>query len=170
MTARQVSKHFCLPAVHSEQIRSSRHIYVQKCTAHQEIGSFGGNVFSQLRQALRCYDAREPTFAASAHEIGHRPKRKLPGLVGYLPGRSGREKLRFVMAAMDERLRALGFTWRDAVNTQAYTVHDIGAMIGEEIVATGAAGGGVTWHYCRPPVIDIEYEMDVRGAASEIML
>lgn len=81
-----------------------------------------------------------------------------------------REKLRFVMAAMEGRLNALGFGWRDAVNTQAYTVHDIGAMIGEEIVAKGAAGGGVTWHYCRPPVVDIEYEMDVRGAARELMI
>ena len=81
-----------------------------------------------------------------------------------------REKLRFVMAAMESRLNALGFNWRDAVNTQAYTVHDIGAMIAGEIVAKGAASGGLTWHYCRPPVVDIEYEMDVRGAASEIMI
>lgn len=81
-----------------------------------------------------------------------------------------REKLRFVMVAMEARLQALGFSWRDAVNTQAYTVHDIGALIGDEIVAKGAAGGGVTWHYCRPPVVEIEYEMDVRGAARELMV
>jgi hypothetical protein len=81
-----------------------------------------------------------------------------------------REKLRFVMAEMESRLTALRFRWQDANSTQAYTVHDIGPFIGEEIVKKGAAPGGVTWHFSRPPVVDIEYEMDVRGAAREIIL
>ena len=33
----------------------------------------------------------------------------------------------------------------------------------DEIVARGAAPGGLTWHYARPPVEGLEYEMDVRG-------
>ncbi len=37
-----------------------------------------------------------------------------------------REKVGFVVAKMEQSLRALGFTWSDAVSTQAYTVHDIG--------------------------------------------
>ncbi len=81
-----------------------------------------------------------------------------------------REKLRYVMTEMELRLSALGFTWADAISTQAYTVHDIGALVGEEIVKRGAAAGGLSWHFCRPPVVDLEYEMDVRGAASEIVI
>ena len=81
-----------------------------------------------------------------------------------------REKMRYVMNEMERRLSALGFGWADALSTQAYTVHDIGALVGEEIVSRGAAAGGVSWHLCRPPVVDIEFEMDVRGAASEIVL
>ena len=81
-----------------------------------------------------------------------------------------REKMRYVMTEMEQRLSALGFTWMDAISTQAYTVHDIGALVGEEIVRRGAAAGGLSWHLCRPPVVDIEYEMDVRGAASEIVI
>lgn len=81
-----------------------------------------------------------------------------------------RDKLRFVMAEMEARLAALGFGWQDAVSTQAYTIHDIGALIGEEIAWKGAAAGGVAWHWCRPPVINIDYEMDVRGAPREIVL
>jgi hypothetical protein len=81
-----------------------------------------------------------------------------------------REKLRFVVDLMESRLKALGFSWSDALSTQAYTVHDIGALIGPEIAARGAAAGGLAWHLARPPVVGLEFEMDVRGAAREILL
>jgi hypothetical protein len=81
-----------------------------------------------------------------------------------------RDKVRFVLGEMERRLKALGFGWQDAVSTQAYTVQDIGALVGEEIFKHGAAPGGLSWHFCRPPVEGLEYEMDVRGAAREIVL
>ena len=81
-----------------------------------------------------------------------------------------REKLRFVVELMEQRLKALGFSWQDAVSTQAYTVHDIGALVGPEIAARGAAPGGLAWQVARPPVAGLEFEMDVRGAAREILL
>jgi len=81
-----------------------------------------------------------------------------------------RDKVRFVVDLMEQRLKALGFSWQDAVSTQAYTVHDIGALIGPEIAARGAAAGGLSWHLTRPPVQGLEFEMDVRGAAREIVL
>ena len=81
-----------------------------------------------------------------------------------------REKVRFVVGAMERRLAALGFGWADAGSTQAYSVFDIGALIGEEIAARGAAPNGLTWHFCRPPVVGIDFEMDVRGAAREMVL
>ena len=81
-----------------------------------------------------------------------------------------REKVRFVLAEMERRLAALGFSWKDAVSTQAYTVQDIGALVGAEIAARGAAAGGLAWHFARPPVVGLEFEMDVRGAARELVL
>jgi hypothetical protein len=81
-----------------------------------------------------------------------------------------RDKIRYVMTEMQRRLEALGFGWKDAVSTQAYTVCDIGALVGEEIVKRGAASGGLTWHFCRPPVVGLDYEMDVRGAAREVLV
>ncbi len=81
-----------------------------------------------------------------------------------------REKLRYVAAEMERRLGALGFTWSDAISTQAYTVHDIGPLVGEELVRRGATPGGLTWHFCRPPIVDLEYEMDVRNASTEIVI
>ena len=81
-----------------------------------------------------------------------------------------RAKLRYVVKEMEARLAALGFTWADAVSTQVYTVHDIGALVGPEITARGAAQGGFASHYCLPPIVDLEFEMDVRGAARELVL
>ena len=81
-----------------------------------------------------------------------------------------REKVRYVMGEMELRLCALGFGWPDAISTQAYTVHDIGALVGDEIAKRGAAAGGLAWHFCRPPVVGLDYEMDVRGAWREIVV
>lgn len=81
-----------------------------------------------------------------------------------------RDKVRYVVSEMERRLASLGFAWRDAISTQAYTVQDIGPLVGEQIVKKGAAPGGLSWHFCRPPVVGLEYEMDVRGAAREIVI
>jgi hypothetical protein len=29
---------------------------------------------------------------------------------------------------------------------------------------------GVTWHFARPPIVSIEYEMDLRGCEKELMI
>ena len=79
-----------------------------------------------------------------------------------------REKTRYVLDVMESRLAALGFGWADAGSTQVYTVHDIGWLVDEEFAQRGAAQNGVTWHWTRPPVVDIEFEMDVRGAWREV--
>jgi hypothetical protein len=34
----------------------------------------------------------------------------------------------------------------------------------------GSARSGLTWHYARPPVIDLEYEMDCRRVRREIVI
>lgn len=81
-----------------------------------------------------------------------------------------REKVRAVVLEMERRLAALGFSWKDAISTQAYTVHDIGPLVGAEIVRRGAAAGGLAWHFARPPIVDLDFEMDVRGAAREIVV
>ena len=81
-----------------------------------------------------------------------------------------REKATFVIAEMERRMQLLGFEWKDAVTAQIYTVQNIGHLVGELLAARGAAAGGVVWNYMRPPVVDLEFEMDVRGAAREIVI
>jgi len=78
-----------------------------------------------------------------------------------------REKARFVLGEMERRMAALGFTWKETTATQIYTVHDIHPFLVDEIVRRGAARSGVTWHYNRPPVVGLEYEMDCRGVSIE---
>ena len=78
-----------------------------------------------------------------------------------------RDKARFVLGEMERRMAALGFGWRETTATQLYTVHDIHPFLADEVVRRGAARSGLTWHFNRPPVVDLEYEMDCRGVAEE---
>jgi hypothetical protein len=81
------------------------------------------------------------------------------------------EKARFVLGLMDGRLLGLGVAWDEATAVDVYTVHDIAPFLASLIVPrTGNARHGITWHYTRPPIASIEYEMDVRGCAREILL
>lgn len=77
------------------------------------------------------------------------------------------EKARYVLGVMETRMAALGEGWGSTTSVQVYTVHDLHPFLATEIVARGAARHGLTWQFCRPPVIGLEYEMDCRGVASE---
>jgi hypothetical protein len=81
-----------------------------------------------------------------------------------------RNKARFVLAEMENRMRALGFSWSDTTAAQLYTVHDIHPFIADELGRRGAMRSGLTWHLNRPPVVDLEYEMDCRGVHVERVL
>src|SRR5262245_11787997 len=76
-------------------------------------------------------------------------------------------KARFVLAEMERRMAALGFAWREVSATQVYTVHDFHPFLADEIVGRGAARAGLTWHYDRPPVEELEFEMDCRSVEAE---
>jgi hypothetical protein len=81
-----------------------------------------------------------------------------------------RAKARYVLGEMERRMQALGFGWAQVTATQLYTVHDVHPILADEIVRRGAVAGGLTWHFARPPVVDLDFEMDVRGIAREIVL
>ena len=81
-----------------------------------------------------------------------------------------REKVRFVVGALESRMGEFGFSWKDATAAQTYTVHDFHPVFAEELVRRGAARSGLTWHFARPPVIDLEYEMDCRRVMRELVV
>ncbi|MDB5798742.1 MAG: hypothetical protein JWP36_2644 [Paucimonas sp.] len=81
-----------------------------------------------------------------------------------------RVKIARVLDEMEQRLVALGFGWQDVGRAQAYTVHDIGSLVGEMMAQTGRMRSGVTWHFARPPVAGLDFEMDLRGAVPEVFV
>jgi hypothetical protein len=81
-----------------------------------------------------------------------------------------KEKVAFTVGEMESRLAAFGFGWKETTAVQAYTVHDFHPVMAEELVRRGAAQSGLTWHFARPPVIDLEFEMDCRRVTREIVI
>jgi len=78
-----------------------------------------------------------------------------------------RAKVAHVVDEMKRRVAALNASVQDATVTNAYTVHDIGPLVDEQILRHGLAAGGLTLIASRPPVIDLEFEMDLRNLAME---
>lgn len=83
-----------------------------------------------------------------------------------------RAKVQFVMGLMSGRLKGLGVGWNAATVVNIYTVHPIAGLLAEDIIKPmgAAAIHGATWHYSRPPIVSIEYEMDLRGCGRELVL
>jgi hypothetical protein len=81
-----------------------------------------------------------------------------------------KEKVRFTTREMESRMEAFAFGWKHTTGVQAYSVHDFHPVISDELVRRGATRSGLTWHFARPPVIDLEYEMDCRRVAREIVI
>ena len=76
------------------------------------------------------------------------------------------------MGLMEGRLRELRVGWSDVTTSEIYTVHNIRPFLEVELVNRLEQGGahGLTWHYSRPPIVSIEYEMDLRGCATELVI
>ena len=53
---------------------------------------------------------------------------------------------------------------------RVYTIFNIHPLLAGEIVRRGATLGGLTWHFARPPVQGLDFEMDVRGVAHELVI
>jgi hypothetical protein len=81
-----------------------------------------------------------------------------------------REKAHFVLEAITRRLTLFGVGWPDATVSQVYTIRDIYPFLADEIVRRGVAHAGINWHFTRPPVRDLEFEVDCRSVRVEEVL
>jgi hypothetical protein len=81
-----------------------------------------------------------------------------------------REKARFVLGVMEQRMKALGCGWADVTATQIYTIFDIHPLLPNEILRRKASPAGLTWHFARPPVQGLDFEMDVRAVTCELVI
>lgn len=78
-----------------------------------------------------------------------------------------REKAQYVLGELTRRLGLFGVTWHDATATQLYTIRDVHPFMADAIVRSGAAHAGMNWHFARPPVRDLEFEVDCRAVRIE---
>jgi hypothetical protein len=78
-----------------------------------------------------------------------------------------REKAHFVLEEITRRLELFGVGWRDTTASQVYTIRDIHPFFADEIIRRGAAHAGINWHFTRPPVRDLEFEVDCRSVRVE---
>jgi hypothetical protein len=77
------------------------------------------------------------------------------------------EKAKFVLDEMERRMSAFSGNWRQTTAVQLYTVRDVFPFLESELGRRGALRPGLTWHFNRPPVVDLEYEMDCRRVRVE---
>jgi hypothetical protein len=78
-----------------------------------------------------------------------------------------RTKARFVLGEMERRMAKVGGTWSSTTGVQVYTVFDIHPFLADEVVRRGAAAHGLTWHFARPPVVGLDFELDCRAVPTE---
>jgi hypothetical protein len=115
-----------------------------------------------------------PTFVvAGAGEMRERGK-GAEGIVRHGDTSPGamREKARFVMTIMQERLLALGGTWDRVTVIDVYAAQPIHEIVQQEILphAGPAAIHGVRWFPSLPPIRGLEFELDLRGVARDLVL
>lgn len=81
-----------------------------------------------------------------------------------------RDKAAFVMSVMQARLTALGGHWSQITAIDVYTAHAVDPVLAGAILAPmgAAAVHGVRWFPSRPPIVGLEFEMDLRGVHQEV--
>lgn len=115
--------------------------------------------------------AEEPTFVVSGS--GEAPE-GMPNYADHIvaPGDTGpagmRAKAEFVVQQLGERLTGLGFAWSDVGATQLYTVHDSRPAFDAGLL-DGALSAGLLWHYCRPPINGLDFEMDCHRTLESVV-
>lgn len=79
-------------------------------------------------------------------------------------------KCAHVMTEMERRMKTLGVWYDTATAVNLYTVFDPHPILAQEILGRGAPALGLEWHFCRPPIEGLDWEMDCRGIPKELVL
>ena len=81
-----------------------------------------------------------------------------------------RFKAEFVLGEMERRMSFFKATWQQTTAVQLYTVFNAYPLISAEMSERGVIENGICWHYCRPPVVGLDFEMDCRRVTEELVL
>jgi len=76
------------------------------------------------------------------------------------------------MAIMEERLAGLGMKWPQVTMVNVYTANTAADWLAPQLLARIGedAVHGVHWHLSRPPIIGLDFEMDLRGTLTKYWL
>ena len=111
--------------------------------------------------------ARKGSFiVAGGGELPHRDlERRYIVRVGETTLDAMRQKVQCVVRIMQTRMQRLGVNPINVSRVAVYCAREWGPLIESEIIARlpSAARIGVTWFHARPPVEEIEFEMDIHG-------
>ncbi len=81
------------------------------------------------------------------------------------------QKAAFVLRLMQGRMAGLEANWADVTAIDLYTVHSPKPFLRDLLGQIGPASAhGLTWHYSRPPISGLEFEMDMRGVRRELRI
>lgn len=80
------------------------------------------------------------------------------------------DKLRYALGDLESRFEAMEVSWDNVSDMSLYTVHDLHHLIEQELSRRKAMAGGLCWHWVRPPVVDIEIEIDARRVSRTLLL
>ncbi|MBT3266380.1 RidA family protein [Candidatus Poribacteria bacterium] len=119
--------------------------------------------FSYVRPAP---DAAGPTFVVA----GSGEYDEATGIhrEGDTSAEAMRDKAAYVMRVMSARLEALGVGWAHVNRTNVYTAHTPNGLADAVLGGMGAARShGLHLFDARPPIVGIEFEMDVRAVRAE---
>jgi hypothetical protein len=122
----------------------------------------------------RCAESESPTFVVAG--AGELPEGVLAAESIVRLGDQSPEgivaKATFVVDLMVNRLWGLGADWSQVSAIDIYTIHPVERLLPEFILARAGAAAvhGIRWFYSRPPIEQIEYEMDLRGVRSELWI
>jgi hypothetical protein len=121
-----------------------------------------------------CAGAQPPTFVVAG--AGELPEGLLAAESIVARGDTSLQgigtKASFVMDLMERRLFGLGADWSLVNAIDVYTIHSLDAILPDLVLKRAGPGAvhGARWHYSRPPITEIEYEMDLRGTRTEVHL
>ena len=120
------------------------------------------------------FETSVQTFVvAGGGELPHRDlERQRIVRVGETSDEAMAEKAECVVGIMRHRLSQLGVRDDSLTAIDVYTAHPLHQLLSRIVLAELPAAKwlGVHWYYSRPPVEEIEFEMDMRGVRRELTL
>ncbi len=156
----------------------------------QDFAAFNEGYVASLRSVGVEVDGLIPTARTNVAPLaGHVTEPSLHALSYTVPGRRTAEAfvmsgvpedetadyaamMDSIMRALSGRMKEIGAAWSDATEIQFYGEEGPRDLLVEKVIAHAgrAAAGGIHWFPSRPPIVGLNFELDVRSAGMEVVV